>query len=402
MSVVDVLRAYGAAFWKSPNVDVRPQGAQIHLQHPGFYETVAVSYDMIGDFHDVDAAVMMTCKPTGRSGYVSCFRREVLVRPCGDALSEHIVASGIVADRLAEVADNTLRYTLGPASAVLQMTFSHLYPLDCVDLSKEYSIMVEPSYLASIRDDDLTRRLSQMQGHTRLRQLQAEGDVAVDRFLIELSAELDLHLRVWEVPEALEFALMETKRRACVDEPGRIARVHPYRTGAELFLRAIQVNEPHLRIRALIGVIESHYTYHAYEAAFGRLRTLLRSPEFDSNDDDALMALISEAAAAHKWREKTVQILSRLIDEYVDPYELGQLIDRLFEHEGAYLGLRDPDELSGWLHDLARVVGGEQGPAHSRLPVSLDNLDTYATFVQWIVVSIMRGSALREELAAES
>ena len=227
MSVVELLQTYGTAFWKSKAVSVTTVGDAVRVQHPGFYESVDVRFTMMQDFNDVDAAVMMTCKPTGRHGYVSCFRREILVRPCGDALSEHVVAAGIVADRLATVVQDDLRYTLGPASTVLRLTFSHLYPLDCVDLSKEYSIIVEPAYVQSILDDDLGRRLSQMKANDRLRQVRDRCDVAIDHFMVEISAVMRLHLKVWDVPEAIEYGMMESKRRAYVEDAERIGQIYP-------------------------------------------------------------------------------------------------------------------------------------------------------------------------------
>ena len=77
----------------------------------------------------------------------------------------------------------------------------------------------------SIRDDDLTRRLSQMQGHQRIAQLKQTGDEGIRRFLIELSSVLNLHLQIWDVPEALEYAYMESQRQACIENPHRIAAV---------------------------------------------------------------------------------------------------------------------------------------------------------------------------------
>ncbi|MCA9664071.1 MAG: hypothetical protein KC503_00740 [Myxococcales bacterium] len=399
MSATELLHAYGAAFWKTDKVDVSQRDDRIRVNHPGFYESVDVRFDDIGHFNDVDAAVLMSCKPTGRHGYVSAFRREVLVRACGDPLSEHIVASGVVADLLADVTHGELRYRLGPASTVMQVTFSHLYPLDWVDMSKEYSILVEPSYVESIRDDDLTRRLAQMGGHRRLRALGVQADQAIDRFLIELSAVLRVHLKRWDVPETLEFAFMENKRKSYVEDPGRVAQVFPYVTGVDRYLRALQVNEPYLRIFALIQVIEAHYTYQAYEETIGRLRSRIGDSTFDAKSDDHILELISMAARAHSWREKTVEILASLIEEYVELDEMASAVRDLLHGEAAEV-LVNAEELSRWVHDLRQLVSGESGIALSRLRIDPERISDYLAFIHWLTVTIMRGNALREELVA--
>lgn len=399
MSVVELLQSYGRAFWKTSSIEVRQEAESVFIHHPGFFETVEVPFDLMRNFNDVDAAVLMSCKPTGRHGYTSCFCREVLVRPAGDTLTEQVVRSGIEANVLSELVHGDLRYTLGPASTVLQLVFSHLYPLDNVSFAAEYSIRVEPSYAESIRDDDLSRRLSQMNGPQRLEQLRRAGDEGLRRFLVELSAVLNLHLRIWDVPEALEYAYMDSQRRLGIENPHRIAQVFPYRVGVGLYLRAIQVNEPHLRVFGLLQVIESHFMRQAYEGALARLRARLSSREFDAANDDQLLELLAEASRAHSWRDETVDILTELLDKYVDRDELAGLLGDLLEADVVAL-LCDPEDLSRFLHDLRDFVSGAPPKRRSKVHIATDGMRTYLPLVQWITVTIMRGYALDEELAA--
>ncbi len=401
MSVVELLHAYGRAFWKTPSVQAEQHDSSVQLRHPGFFEPVHVSFAMMRDFNDVDAAVLMSCKPTGRHGYTSCLRREVLVRGAGDPLTEQVVGSGKEANLLAEVVYDDLRYRLGPASTVLQLVFSHLYPIDQVDFSAEYAIRIEPAYTESIQDDDLTRRLSQMNAQTRLSQLTRIGDEGLQRFLVELSSVLNLHLQVWDVPEALEYAYMDAQRRTAIENPHRIAQVFPYKTGVELYLRAIQVNQPHLRIFGLLQVIESHYRHHAYDATLTRLREQLTSPSFDVSSDDQLLMLLAEAGHAQRWRDHTVDILAELLEVYVDRDELSSALSDLMAEE-VVEKLRDPEELSLFIHDLRDVVSGSIEPRRSAVSIDPAQIRSYVPVVQWLTVTIMRGHALDEELAAAS
>lgn len=401
MSVVELLQAYGTAFWKTPSVQVEQHDTSVQLHHPGFYEPVHISFAMMRDFNDVDAAVLMSCKPTGRHGYTSCLRREVLVRGAGDPLTDQVVRSGKEANLLAEVVHGDLRYRLGPASTVLQLVFSHLYPIDQVDFSREYAIRVEPAYTESIQDDDLTRRLSQMNAQTRLTQLTRAGDEGLRRFLVELSSVLNLHLQIWDVPEALEYAYMDAQRRMALENPHRIAQVFPYKTGVELYLRAIQVNQPHLRIFGLLQVIESHYMHHAYDATLARLREQLSSRSFDANDDDQLLTLLAEAGRAQRWRDQTIDILAELLEVHVDRDELSSALGDLMA-EDVVERLSDPEELSLFIHDLRDVVSGNVEPRRSSVPIDSAQVRSYVPLVQWLTVTIMRGHALDEELAAAS
>jgi hypothetical protein len=364
VSVVELLKAYGSAFWKSPAVQVEQRESSVRLRHPGFYEPVDISFEMMRDFNDVDAAVLMSCKPTGRHGYTSCLRREVLVRGAGDPLTEQVVRSGDEANLLAEVVHGDLRYRLGPASTVLQLVFSHLYPIDQVDFSREYAIRVEPAYSESIRDDDLTRRLSQMKAQSRLTELTRAGDDGLRRFLVELSSVLNLHLQIWDVPEALEYAYMDAQRRTALENPHRIAQVYPYKTGVELYLRAIQVNQPHLRIFGLLQVIESHFMHHAYDATLTRLREQLTKRNFDAQDDDQLLTLLAEAGRAQRWRDQTIDILAELLEVHVDRDELSSALGDLMADD-VVAKLCDPEELSLFLHDLRDVVTGNIEPRRS-------------------------------------
>ena len=398
MSVVELLKAYGSAFWKSPSIEVEQRAESVHLRHPGFFEPVDVSFDMMRDFNDVDAAVLMSCKPTGRHGYTSCFRREVLVRAAGDPLTEQVVRSGKEAHLLADVHHADLRYRLGPASTVLQLVFSHLYPIDRLDFSVEYAIRIEPAYADSIRDDDLTRRLSQMNAHPRLEELRRAGDDGLRRFLVELSSVLNLHLQIWEVPEALEYAYMDSQRQLALENPHRIAQVFPYRTGVELYLRAIQVNQPHLRILGLLQVIESHYLHHAYDATLVRLRERLTGGRFDASDDDQLLSLLAEAGRAQRWREQTVEILGELLEAHVDRDELSTALGDLMDDD-VVAQLCDPEQLSLFLHDLRDLITGALSPRRSAVSIEPDQIRSYLPLIQWLTVTIMRGHALDEELA---
>ena len=46
MSVVELLRSYGAAFWKT-TVEVEQREESVRFSHPGFFEAVNVSFDMM-------------------------------------------------------------------------------------------------------------------------------------------------------------------------------------------------------------------------------------------------------------------------------------------------------------------------------------------------------------------
>ncbi|MCK5797661.1 MAG: hypothetical protein KAI47_10785 [Deltaproteobacteria bacterium] len=373
----------------------------MRFSHPGFFEAVNVSFDMMRGFNDVDAAGLMSCKPTGRNGYVSCFRREVLVRASGDPLTEEVLRSGEDAEVLADVIDGDLRYRLGPASTVLQLVFSHLYPIDRVDFAKEYAIRVEPAYTESIQDDDLTRRLSQMKASARLDQIRREGDAAIPRFLVELSSVLNLHLQIWDVPEALEYAYMDKKRRETIENPQRIAQIFAYETGVDLYLRAIQVNEPNLRIFGLLQVIESHYLRYGYEGVLSRLRERIGSRHFDVNDDSQLLEVIAEASSVKGWRDETVDILADILDQHVDRDELERALGDLCEPE-VVAELCEPRPLSLFLHDLRDVVGGKRGERRSPVSVEPEEIRSYVPLVQWLTVTIMRGHALDRALATAS
>jgi hypothetical protein len=413
VSVVELLHSYGHAFWcnrkggardarqRDPNVSVSQRGDGVEIRHPGFFEPVELPYEAMRSFDDVDAAVLMSCRPTGRHGYISCFRREVLVRATGEALSEEMLRGSPPAV-LSSVCSGELTYRLGPVSHVLKLILSHLYPVKGINLDLEYSISVEPAYLEEVRNDDLSERLEPMNAEQQLENLCTVGDVAVDRYLVELSGVMGLHLGIWDMPDALELALVQKQRRSDESDPHRIAQVFPYRRGMREYLRAIRVNEPRMRIFALLRVLEVYFRGRHQEQQLARLSELLQTRGFDAQNRGHLQQVLEITSEPRELsQEQERSALFAVLEDFVDHDELASALRGLWE-DRVVTTLSQHDELAAFLLDLRDVVSGAAFERRSRIGVQESQAQAYLPLIQWLTMTVMRGEAMQDELLEAS